>query len=69
MAVAVFGLLVAGIVGTEVRVADSRQAVSFEALGDSLFVQWAVPFEVASLVLLVALIGAIVLVRSTGGRE
>ena len=69
-AVAVFGLLVAGIARTDVRVADGgRQVVAFKDLGESLFVQWAVPFEVASLVLLVALIGAIVLVRSTGGRE
>ena len=62
VSLSVFALLVAGIIGTEVRVTSARQAVSFEALGDSLFVQWAVPFEVASLVLLVALIGAIVLV-------
>ena len=37
--------------------------MSFTRLGDSLFAQWAVPFEVASLVLLVALIGAIVIAR------
>ena len=40
-----------------------RRGVSFTRLGDSLFAQWAVPFEVASLVLLVALIGAIVIAR------
>ena len=37
------------------------------ALGDlanSLFTRWAIPFEVASLVLLVALIGAIVIARA-----
>ena len=70
IALAIFGLLVAGIAGTDVRVAEGgRQVVEFKDLGESLFVQWAVPFEVASLVLLVALIGAIVMVRSTGGRE
>jgi NADH-quinone oxidoreductase subunit J len=37
-------------------------------LGSSLFTRWAVPFEVASLVLLVALIGAIIIAR-TGGNE
>ena len=37
--------------------------VSLEKLGESLFTQWAVPFEVASLVLLVALMGAIVIAR------
>lgn len=68
-AAGIFGLLVASIVTTSVRTADDRQSLSFEALGESLFSEWAVPFEVASLVLLVALIGAIVLVRSTGGRE
>ncbi len=70
IALATFGLLVVGIARTDVRVAEGgRQVVEFRALSESLFVQWAVPFEVASLVLLVALIGAIVLVRSTGGRE
>ena len=68
MALAVFGLLAAAIVGTSVRT-SGRQGVEFETLGETLFVQWAVPFEVASLVLLVALIGAIVLVRSSGGRD
>ena len=38
------------------------------ALGDSLFTDWALPFEMVSLVLLVALIGAIVIAR-VGGRE
>ena len=68
IALAVFGLLAAAIVGTSVRTTE-RQGVELETLGETLFVQWAVPFEVASLVLLVALIGAIVLVRSSGGRD
>jgi NADH:ubiquinone oxidoreductase subunit 6 (subunit J) len=68
VAIAVFGLIAAAIVSTAVRTTE-RQGVSFVSLGDSLFTQWAVPFEVASLVLLVALIGAVVLVRSTGGRD
>jgi NADH-quinone oxidoreductase subunit J len=38
------------------------------ALGQPLFTQWAIPFEIASLVLLVALIGAIIIARA-GGRE
>ncbi len=37
-------------------------------IGDALFRRWAVPFEVASLVLLVALIGAIVLAREEEGE-
>ena len=36
----------------------------FAALANSLFTRWAIPFEVASLVLLVALIGAIIIARS-----
>jgi NADH-quinone oxidoreductase subunit J len=43
------------------------QSPSFTELGNSLFTVWAVPFEIASLVLLVALIGAIVIAR--GDRE
>ena len=42
--------------------------ISFRTLGDALFRQWAVPFEIASLVLLVALIGAIVLARQEEGE-
>ena len=38
-------------------------AVPFTAIGEGLFRDWAVPFEIASLVLLVALIGAIVVAR------
>ena len=37
--------------------------IPFDDLGFALFRQWAVPFEIASLVLLVALVGAIVLAR------
>ena len=36
----------------------------FTELANSLFTRWAIPFEVASLVLLVALIGAIIIARS-----
>jgi len=42
--------------------------VSLETLGDALFRSWAVPFEVASLVLLVALVGAIVIARPEDGE-
>jgi NADH-quinone oxidoreductase subunit J len=69
VAMAVFGLLAAAIVGTSVPVNEERQNVAFDALGESLFAQWAVPFEIASLVLLVALIGAVVLVRTNGDRD
>ena len=68
VAISIFGLLAAAIVATTVRTTE-RQEVGFEELGTSLFTEWAVPFEVASLVLLVALIGSIVLVREIRGRD
>ncbi len=40
----------------------------FREMGEALFRDWAVPFEVASLVLLVALIGAIILARIEEGE-
>ncbi len=40
------------------------QPVKFGDFGNKLFSQWVVPFEIASLVLLVALIGAIIIARS-----
>lgn len=42
------------------------QSPAFADLGNSLFTRWAIPFEVASLVLLVALIGAIIIAQSKG---
>ena len=42
--------------------------ILFEDLGVALFTQWAVPFELASLVLFVALVGAIVLAREEEGE-
>jgi NADH-quinone oxidoreductase subunit J len=43
--------------------------VSFNAVGDALFRTWVVPFEVASLVLLVALVGAIVIAGTEEEEE
>ena len=48
---------------------SSVNGVSVESLGTTLFTQWAVPFEIASLVLLIALIGAIVITRSEGSDQ
>ncbi len=45
------------------RDAGQVTTVSLQTLGDALFRRWAVPFEVASVVLLVALVGAIVIAR------
>lgn len=66
-ALSVFGVLVAAFVA-DAPAKTARQGASMEALGETLFRDWAVPFEIASLVLLVALIGAIVIAQ-VGGRE
>jgi NADH:ubiquinone oxidoreductase subunit 6 (subunit J) len=68
ISVSIFVLLAAAITTTAVRTTE-RQTVDFEMLGEVLFTQWAIPFEVASLVLLVALIGSIILVRVDGDRD
>ena len=63
-----FGLMTAVFVADSGRVnADTRESVPFSTLAKDLFEVWAVPFEIASLVLLVALIGAVVIGRA--GRE
>jgi len=66
--------LLAGLLITTVATSDwpgdtgEITRVPFNSIGEVLFRQWAVPFEVASLVLLVALIGAIVLARQEEGE-
>jgi len=67
-AAAIFGVLVAAIARTTVATRVQTE-VSFTMLGRDLFTDWAIPFEVVSLVLLVALIGAVVMVRRTGERS
>ena len=42
---------------------DEVTVISIEQIGNELFTTWAVPFEIASLVLTVALLGAIVIAR------
>lgn len=46
------------------NIAAQPQAPAFTDLAASLFTKWALPFEIASLVLLVALIGAIIIARA-----
>ena len=48
---------------------EIRSAITVETLGETLFTRWAIPFEVASLVLLIALVGAIVITRSQDPGE
>ena len=69
-ALALMGVLIAMIVLTNwPRAAGEPTLVSFNAVGDALFRTWVVPFEVASLVLLVALVGAIVLAGTEEEEE
>jgi NADH-quinone oxidoreductase subunit J len=69
-ALALMGVLIAMIVITNWPHAAGEPAlVSFNAIGDALFRTWVVPFEVASLVLLVALVGAIVLAGTEEEEE
>ena len=63
-------IVLAGVLGTAFWLAPDAdfvagpQAPVFTELGASLFTKWALPFEIASLVLLVALIGAIIIART-----
>lgn len=57
------GVLVAVIIVNRWPKSVEPQPVGFRQLGSTLFNQWAVPFEIASVLLLVALIGAIVIAR------
>ena len=67
-AAVLFGLMTAVFAADAGRFSTGeRQAVPFGTLAVDLFKAWAVPFEIASLVLLVALIGAVVIGRA--GRE
>ena len=68
VAVALFGIIAAAVTRVGVPAGAQRQGPDVQTLGQSLFTQWAIPFEVASVLLLVALIGAIVIARA-GGRD
>ncbi len=65
-AVAALGLLGVLVPAFLIRGVDDSEPHSpaFTELANSLFTRWAIPFEVASLVLLVALIGSIIIARS-----
>jgi len=68
-AAAFLGLSVLAVVSAEwPGETEKITVIEFSDLGDKLFRNWAAPFEVASLVLLVALIGAIILARGEEGE-
>jgi NADH-quinone oxidoreductase subunit J len=69
VALVLAGALVAAITQTDwPRDAGVLTTVSLEQIGDALLGRWAVPFEIASLVLLVALVGAIIISMQEDGR-
>jgi NADH-quinone oxidoreductase subunit J len=69
-ALALLGAFIAMYSQTEwPRDTDTLTPVAFTAIGDALFGRWAVPFEIASGVLLVALVGAIVIAMQEEGER
>jgi NADH-quinone oxidoreductase subunit J len=64
----VAGVLAAAFV---VRAVEGTQPQSpgLRDLSNSLFTKWAIPFEIASIILLVALIGAIIIARAGEGER
>lgn len=63
--IAVVAVFAAAMLGSEwPGNTDQITPVTFTQIGDALFRVWGVPFEIASLVLLVALVGAIVIARA-----
>ena len=61
--------LLVGVAQTEwPRDAGEVTLVNIETLGNALFTTWLLPFEIISVVLLVALIGAIVISRQDEGE-
>ena len=67
-ALALMGVLTPAYIINAAKDTEAQNA-SFTGIAESLFTTWAVPFEVASLVLLVALIGAIIIARSGSGEN
>ena len=68
-AAAFLGISILAIVSTDWPGETERiTVIPFEDFGRALFSTWALPFEIASLVLLVALIGAIIIARGEEGE-
>jgi len=63
------GAVLAAAFWTSPPTGTAAQSPAFSELANSLFTRWAIPFEIASLVLLVALIGAIIIARTGNGEE
>ena len=63
------GAVLAAAFWTNPPTGTAAQSPAFSELANSLFTRWAIPFEIASLVLLVALIGAIIIALTGNGGE
>ncbi len=71
-AIAVMGLLVKIALGTPWPVTETASAPTTARLGDAFLKEYLMPFEIASLVLLMALVGAMVIARRAareGGKK
>lgn len=62
ISVALLAVLLIALFGSPIE-STLGSGVGLRHLGKTLFTDWAIPFEIASFVLLVALIGTIILVR------
>jgi NADH-quinone oxidoreductase subunit J len=62
-------ILIAVIIGTPWRVVPQPSTSTLEIIGVSMLTQYLLPFEMASMLLLVALIGAVWLARPRRGRH
>ena len=62
-AIAVIGLLVKSALGTDWPVTETATAPTTARIGDAFLKEYLMPFEIASLVLLMALVGAMVIAR------
>ena len=67
-ALGLLGVLIPAFLINGARDTEAQNA-AFTGIAQSLFTTWAVPFELASLVLLIALIGAIIIARSGPGEN
>ncbi len=68
-AAAFMGVSILAIVSTDwPGQTDQINVITLDQIGGALFTTWAVPFEIASLVLTVALVGAIILARGEEGE-
>ena len=63
IALVVVGLVAWGVVTTAWKAAPAAAAVAIEAVGNLLFTDYALPFEIIGFLLLAAIIGAIFLAR------